>query len=571
LNKAQEYIQGVKSGEIVAGAYIRKAIARHLSDLKRAKKKDFPYYFNETAANFYLSRFDVMKHGKGKWRGQPFNLMPWQAFAVWSAYGWLRKGDNKRRYNKIYIKVARKNAKTEFLAAIGNIGFMFDGAQDPEIYWFATKKDQAKIGWDRQHQMVKQLRKDSRGVARFCDTSKYRIYTNEGNGFVAYLGQDSDTEDGLSPFYGLCDEYHAHKNDGMMNVIESGMGTRDNPMTWIITTAGFNSQGPCAQFEKTCKKILDGAIENERIFALIYDLDEKDDWEDENVWIKANPALPYIDTLQDFLRSEYNKAKTQGKTKEINFKTKNLNIWTTTSSTWIPDETWQQSGIQVNPLALHGRECYGGLDLASTRDLCSLCLFFPAPDAESKHIAMWWHWLPEEEAASREKNDGIPYQQWASEGWISLTPGNVTDHEYIVQTMLELLEVYNIRSIGFDRYGSQQVYLRLSDEGFKMEPFGQGFASMSAPTKEVEKLVFGGLLNHGNNPVMRWQASNVALQMDAAENIKIAKNKSTEKVDGMVALVMAVGEWMDLKQGNDSKYNDEDILIVNLNDPQWRE
>lgn len=565
MNKAQQYIEGVLGGDIVTGKYIRSAVQRHVDDIERSKSDEFEYTFNEKLGQWYLDKFKVFRHGKGKWRGQPFNLMPWQAFAVYSAYGWERKSDKKRRFKKVYIKVARKNAKTEFLAAIGNIGFLFDGAVDPEIYWFATKKDQAKIGWDRQQQLVKQLRNDSKAVSKYCDTSKYRIFTNEGNGFVSYLGQDSDTEDGLSPYYGLCDEYHAHKNDGMMDVIESGMGTRDNPMTWIITTAGFNSQGPCARFEKTCKKILDGAIENEAIFALIYDLDEKDDWEDEKNWIKANPALPYIDTLPDFLRGEYQNAKTQGKTKEINFKTKNLNKWTTTSSTWIPDDVWRKAGSRIDMGGLKARECYGGLDLASTRDLCSLCLFFPAEE-DGEHIALWWHWLPEEEAEIREKNDGIPYLQWANDNWITITPGNVTDHGFIIQQMLELLEVYNIRSIGFDRYGSQQVFLSLKDEGFVMEPFGQGFASMSAPTKEVEKLVFGGKINHGNNPVMRWQASNVALQMDAAENIKIAKNKSTEKVDGMVALVMAVGEWMDLRETNESKYNEEDLFIFDPNE-----
>jgi phage terminase large subunit-like protein len=469
--------------------------------------------------------------------------MPWQAFATYCAYGWVRKSDRKRRFNKIYIKVARKNAKTEYLAGIGKIGFIFDGEQDPEIYWFATKKDQAKIGWDRQKEMLKQLRKDSKLATKYCDVSTYRMYTKVGNGFVNYLGQDSDTEDGLSPYYGLCDEYHAHKTDDMMNVIESGMGTRANPMTWIITTAGFLSNGPCALFEKVCKQILDGALENDNIFPLIYDLDEGDDWEDEKNWKKANPSIEYIDTMRDFLRSAYRKAKTQGKTSEINFKTKNLNIWSTTFSTWIPADKWIEAGTDFDVSELEGKSCYGGLDLASTRDLCSLCLYFP----EDKK-AIWWHWVPEEEAIQRERNDGLPYRQWANDGWINLTPGNVRDDDSIINDIIKAVAPFYLESLAFDRYGANNIAPKLSDAGMEVNPFGQGFVSMSAPTKQIERLIFMNELDHGNNPVMKWQCSNVAIQQDPAENIKIAKNKSTEKVDGMVALAMAIGESMSSSQ-----------------------
>lgn len=542
MSKAKEYIEGVMSGDIVTGKYIKLAVKRHLDDIERSRSDSFAYEFDEKRAQWYVDRFNFFRHGKGKWRGKKFNLMPWQAFATWVPYGWVRKKDKKRRFNKVYIKVARKNAKTEYLAGIGKIGFIFDREQDPEIYWFATKKDQAKIGWDRQKELMKQLRNDSKTVSRYCDFSTYRMYTKQGNGFVNYLGQDSDTEDGLSPYYGLCDEYHAHKTDDMMNVIESGMGTRANPMTWIITTAGFLSNGPCAMFEKVCKQILDKSLDNERIFPLIYDLDEDDDWEAPQNWRKANPSYDYIDTMPDFLQSEYEKAKTQGKTKEVNFKTKNLNIWSSTFSTWIPADKWDEAGTDFEAMQLHGRTCFGGLDLASTRDLCSLCLYFPG---EKK--ALWWHWLPEEEAEQREKNDGIPYRQWAADGWITLTDGNVRDDDRIIKDMLEILADFGLVSLAFDRYGANNIAPKLDDGGITVNPYGQGFVSMSAPTKEIERLIFMNELDHGNNPVMKWQCSNVAIQTDPAENIKIAKNKSTEKVDGMVALAMAIGESMNEK------------------------
>ena len=542
MNLAQQYISDVLGGNITVSNRIVQAVQRHENDLERSKTKEYSYRFDEVLAARYLNLFRVFKYGKGKWRGKSYQLTPWQAFAVWGAYGWIRKTDGKRRFNKIYIKVARKNGKTEFLGCIANIGFALDGEQDPEIYWFATKKDQAKIGWDRQKQMLLQLRKDSKAIAKYCDTATYRIYTKTGQGFASYLGQDSDTEDGLSPYYGMCDEFHAHKSQDMMNVIESGMGTRENPMTWIITTAGFNSTGPCAQFEKICKQILDGTIENERMFMLIFDLDKDDDWEDPAVWEKANPSMRYIDTLPDFLQSAYETAKTQGATKEVNFRTKNLNIWSSTFSTWIPADKWDEAGTDFEKDDLAGIKCWAGLDLASTRDLCSFCLYFPD---EAK--AIWWHWLPEDEAKQREKNDSIPYTQWAKDGWIKLTQGNVRDDKIIIQDIKTIAEAFGIQSIAYDRWGAANIVITLTESGAKMEAFGQGFASMSAPTKAIERLIFSNKLNHGNNPVMRWQASNVAIQMDPAENIKIAKNKSTEKVDGMVALAMAIGESMDKK------------------------
>jgi phage terminase large subunit-like protein len=217
--------------------------------------------------------------------------MPWQAAILYLAYGWRRKKDHKRRFVKVYIKVARGNAKTEFLAGVGNIGFFFESEKDPQIYWVATKKAQAAIGFGRQKTMAQRLRRDYVEVAEMCDTSVARIYETKGVGYVTYLGKDSKTEDGFSPLYGLIDEYHAHPNDDMIHVIESGMVKRESPMTWIITTAGNNPQCPCAEFEKRAKQMLQGDMLNEQLLAFIYDLDEGDDWQDQNVWAKANPAM----------------------------------------------------------------------------------------------------------------------------------------------------------------------------------------------------------------------------------------------------------------------------------------
>lgn len=284
--RAETYIQQVRDDKIIVGKTIKQAIQRHLNDLKASKKKDYPYFFSPTHAQMAIEAFELQRLAFGEHTDEPFVLMPWQATILYMAYGWRRKSDHCRRFLKVYIKVARGNAKTEFLAGVGNIGFFFESAKDPQIYWVATKKDQAKIGFGRQKTMAERLRRDYVEIAEMCDTSVARIYETKGVGYVTYLGKDSKTEDGFSPLYGLIDEYHAHPNDDMIHVIESGMVKRASPMTWIITTAGTNPNSPCAEFEKRAKQMLAGDMKNDQLLAFIYDLDEGDNWQD--------PALSLI-------------------------------------------------------------------------------------------------------------------------------------------------------------------------------------------------------------------------------------------------------------------------------------
>lgn len=612
-NPALEYINDVLTGKIPVNSYAKKAIERHENDLKRQENANFPYFFDENAGLHPIKVFGILRHGKGKWRGKKYQLMPWWAFVLWSVYGWRHKENpGLLRFTDVYVQVPRKNAKTENMAGVGIYEFAFRGVKDPEIYWFATKKDQSKIGWDRQKEMTRMLRADSPKFARYCDTSTYRIYTNEGLGFVAYLGKDSKGEDGPAPSCGIADEYHAHPTDDMVDVIQTGMGTRDGATMWRITTAGTNIQSPCKRFADYCKQVLDGVLDGDSVFAMIYEMDEGDDWEYENVWAKVNPSAAYVDTLMPYLRDQYAKAKERGGTKLTTFLVKNLNKWETTGEKWLTDEDWMKGGGPLDASALVGRLCFGGLDLASTRDTNALCLFFPAT-ADAPAAALWWFWLPEEEAIRRAKNDGIPYLEWAKEGYIDLTPDNSVDNDRIRLALTgvgpdgkpvnenAIATTYKPESIAFDRWGTSDLVPRLVDDGLKMEPFGQGFGSMSAPTKKLEAMVLSRLyfidvggavkmveksdllpldgedrladlkpgdqvmykdketgrilktkiayisayLQHGGNPVARWHCSNVAIEMNAAESIKINKGKATEKVDGMVALVMAIGQWLD--------------------------
>lgn len=565
MTLAEKYIDDVLKDNIVVGEAIRLQCKRHVAQLEQQKNDSFPFFFDFDSARKVLRFAGISMFGKGRLSGQPFKLEGWQAALLWQAYGWKRKDSGTRKHKQIYVKVARKNGKTEFLSLIGNYGFTLEGftakERDPEIYWAATKKDQAKYGWTIQKSQLGHLIKKSNKVANYAKILTHNIDTKKGTGFVRYLGKDSNTEDGLSPYYGLIDEYHEHSSDEMVNVVISGMGARLSPMLWIITTAGFNPQSSCAQFEKRCYDILRGTIENENILPWVFDLDPDDDWNDKSVWPKANPNLG-VSVSMEFLESQYQDAVTMGADKEANFLTKNLNKWVNAKVTFIRDAVYVANTGAVDYEKLKGKTAYGGLDLASTDDTTSYCLYFPVQDGLEKPVAIWQYFIPGDNVRDRVRRDAVPYLDWIREGWITTTPGNVTDYNYIKKHILESFEKYNISSVGFDRWNASQLVIDLIDEGLPFEKFGQGFGSMNAPTKEYQRLQLTGEILLEDNPVSRWQNSNISIKMDPAANIKIDKQKSSERVDGMVSLVMAIGEKMDKHNDSGSVYDERDVIII---------
>lgn len=545
IQAKDEFISNAMNPDSVVSEFVRMAVKRHESDLKEVvENPDFLYYFDDEASKHVLSVFCNFKFAQGKWARSKFELHGWQAFVLWVAYGWKRKDNNWRRFEKVYIKVPRKNGKTEFMAGIGMYGQSFDRYdQDRQVFWFATKKDQAAIGFKKQKSMASLLMLDSPTYASKVKITQYRISDRESAGFTVYLGKDSKTEDGHDPFYGLCDEYHAHPNNDMLDVIESGMGARDSPMIWIITTAGTNPEGPCATFERTCKQILRGVIQNDAVLPLIFDLSENDDWEDERNWAKVNPSLGVSPKIE-YLRSQYQKAKTQGITARNNFLTKNLNVWVKSLNQWMLDDVWMKHAAPIITDELNGRLCFGGLDLATTSDIAALILEFPPENEGEKTQILCRFWCPEDSAMKRSKLDGVPYLQWANDGYLTLTPGNVTDYNFIKKEILELAEKYYLHSVGYDPYNSSQLVIDLMEEGLLFEKFSQRAVVMSAPINDMERLILTGEYNNGLNPVLRWMCSNTVTETSAEGNIRFDKKRSTEKIDGMVAAAMAHGQRM---------------------------
>lgn len=547
--RAARYEQYVLDEANPVSSWIRKAVRMQQADRERIPDEDFEFYFDDEAANHVIDVFGLLQFSQGRWSATNFELSDWQLYILWCAYGWKKKADGLRRYNQIYIKVARKNGKTEFLSGVGIYGQFFDPYEkDAQIYWFATKKDQAAIGFNRQKTMSSLLVRKSAMYATMVRHYQYSISGREDKSFTKYLGQDSSSEDGHSPFYGLCDEYHAHPTDGMLNVIESGMGSRQSPMTWIITTAGTNPDGPCAQFERRLKQGLDGIVELHAELPFIFDLDEGDDWQDETVWAKCNPNLG-VSVSIEFLRAEYMKAKTQGVAKRMNFQTKNLNIWLKAHTEWIGADVWKSNAgpMNVDELreSLKGRLCFGGLDLALVSDLSVLSLCFP-PEKEDEPVKfLCWAWCAEQTAFRRAELDAVPYLEWSEAGYMELTPGNVTDFNYIKANILELCKEFQIHSIGYDPHAATHIVTDLKDEGVDMEEYTQNQTNMSPPTKLFERAVIDQGVEHGGNPVLAWCISNVQIKTYPNGNIMMDKGASSEKIDAAVSTVMSYGQWQE--------------------------
>lgn len=512
--------------------FVQKAIDRYYYDLNRTD-----IYMDWSKAAFAVNFIESLNHVDGT----PFILELWQKFIIGNLFGWYNK-NGSRRFKTSYIEVPRKNGKTALAAAICLIGLVADTREDAQIYTCATTRDQASLCYKAAKQMAQKSWLIEENQIRVKQYECFNISNGYEAAILKALSSDSVTLDGLKPYIAVIDEYHAHKTDEVYNVVKSGMGATINPLLFTITTAGFDKNLPCYNERKYCLDVLSKKLKDDSLFAMVFSVDENDDWQDLKTWKKANPNLGVSVNL-DFLKAELVSAKNDG-SKEINFKTKYLNIWTDTATTWIADETWVASGHNFDPKLLDGRECFGGMDLSKSQDFSSLVLNFPPIGNETDFKQLYFFWIPEEVAKERHKRNYHNYVNWSKMGLITLTNGNVIDHQLIRNDINKLAEKYKIQHINYDAVFATTLVTELTDDGIKLHPFRQGFMSMAAPTAELERLVISGLLNHGNNEVIRWMASNVLILRDASGNMKVDKSKPENKVDGIVSNIMAVAAYM---------------------------
>src|SRR5262245_30696180 len=546
------YARAVISGRIATNSLVKQACARHFRDISTGKHRGLRY--SATLARWAIQFFRNLSHSKGQWAGHPFELAPWQAFIIGSLYGW-RRADGTRRFRTAYIEIPRKNGKSTLAAGLALLLGFFDDEPGAEVYTTATKKDQARIVFEEARRMVLRSRAIQGQVVAKVNVLHDAALTGCK---LEPLGADSDSLDGLNIHGAIVDELHAHKTRGMVDVLETGTGSRRQPLIFYITTAGFDRESVCWEHHQFAAMVLDSAEAlDDTLFAFIAGADPGDDWQDPAVWTKANPNLG-VSVMRDDLERKVQRAKDMPGAVNA-FRRLHLCEWTEVADRWLELAVWDKGRIPVDRAALRGRPCVAGLDLASTLDTTALVLIFP--DGAGGIDVLPWFWIPDEGLRLRVRRDRVPYDVWRDQGLLEVTPGNVTDYSRVKARIVELLSEFDLREITFDPWQATQLAGELQADGAPMVAFRQGFASMAAPTRELERLILDGKVRHGGHPILRWQASNVAVAQDAAGNMKPDKARSRDRIDGVVALIMALGR-LGVVTGPGSAYSDHRLMVI---------
>jgi phage terminase large subunit-like protein len=532
--KARWYIDGVRSGAIVVNEYQRLAVERHLNDLRDGESRGL--WFDERAAILRIRFIEAFcRHSKGVWAGKLVVLSPWQAFIKWCVYGWKRRRDNLRRFRVAYEEVARKNGKSTDAAGAALVGLVADGEQGAEVYVAATKRDQAKIVHGEAVRMVKR----SPELRAVVQTLRDNLSVAATNSKCEPLGADADTMDGTSPSTAIIDEIHAHPNREVYDKLDTGTGARQQPLIWIITTAGADMASAWGEFRDYAEKVLRGILPDDTFFAFIACADEKDDPWDPVTWWKANPNLG-ISVQYDDLERKANKAKNVPSQRNA-FLRYHLNVPTSMESALIPTGAWDACTDPLDVELLAGQACYGGLDLSRTSDTTSYVLAFPPTPERPKWAVLRWSWLPGEQ-----RNTQLPAViSWIDQGLIVATPTLITDYDAVERVMLDTKERYDIREVCFDQWNATEFAEKkmFGEHGMPMVKFPQNIASYNEPSKRLIELVTEGKLIHGGDPVLRWMAANAVGKEDVNGNlrpIKASKN-SKKRIDAIAALIMAIG------------------------------
>lgn len=553
------YALDIIDGKLVVGKPARLAAERHINDLDRGNERGL--FFDAEAAGHALEFFKFLRHSKGHWAGSVVNLEPWQQFRIGSVFGWMREdpetGAARRRFRTAYNEVARKNGKSTESAGVGLYLMDADGEPGAEVYSAATKRDQAKIVWEEASRMVRR----SPALSKRIKTLALNMHVLETASKFEPLGADADSLDGLNVHGAIIDELHAHKTRQVWDVLETATGSRLEPLIWAITTAGFDQNGICYEVRDYSLDVLEGRIEDDTWFAYIATIDEEDDPFDEDIWIKANPNLG-VSVQWDDMRRLAKKAQ-QIPTALNNFLTKRLNVWTQQETRWIPLDLWDENAGETSAKELierlKGNLCYGGLDLGSVSDLAAWVMIFPWPDSEDVDIIARF-WCPEARLYDESNRYRHQYQAWARNGWLTPTPGRAIDYGYIKQQVIQDAVDYGLVDFNVDRlFQAHQLSLEFLDEGLSVVGMGQGFLSMAAPMSEFERRLLHNKIHHGNNPVLRWMAGNVSVKQDAAGNLKPDKATSQGKIDGIVALVMALDRAMRHETPSTSVYAERGV------------
>ncbi|PXX49008.1 phage terminase large subunit-like protein [Aquitalea magnusonii] len=535
----------VLRGEIVVGQLTMLAVERHYRDLQQGAKRGL--FFSPGHAwhviNYVQGWF---VHIKGPLARQPIMLDGWQLFWTAVIFGWRRASDGCRRFRTGYEEVARKNGKSTWWGPIGSYLWMMDGEGGAEVYSIATTREQAMSVFKPAFDNIKRLRRQSPRLAKsvriFDGANQEKM--SIGESVYKPLPANAESLDGLNPYACLVDELHAHKTREVWDVMESALGARTQPLINAITTAGFILDGICIEIRSYLVRILRGEVQDDSFFGVIYTIDEGDDPFSSENWPKANPSLGSAKTYS-YMEAQAAKAKIMPSAR-ANFLTKDLNVFVGDSLSWFDMLVWDKGKKKFDPCMLQGRECFGGLDLASTRDITAFVLLFPPPpgDEDGEWYVLVWAWVPQAKVDAADQDNGSDYKAWEKQGWLTVTEGDVTDYDPIREVIEQACRDFDVREIAFDTWNSTHLANQLLEKDVPMVKLPQNFAGLSPGAKHLERLVYSKRLRHGGNPLLRWCAGNVTLLMDSNENIKPDKKRSQGRIDPIVALSMAATRAM---------------------------
>lgn len=499
---------------------------------------------NEAAADKAVGFIEALTHVQGVWAGKPFVLMPWQREIIRTIFGTLND-DGSRQYRTVYIEIPRKNGKTELAAAIALYLLFADGELGAEIYGAASDRDQASLVFQRAAQMVRQSQV-LMAASKIIDSTKRIVFPKHGS-FLRAIPADVPGSHGYNAHGIIFDELHVQPNRDLWDALKKSTGTRRQPLIVAITTAGYDRESICWELHEYARKIIEGVIEDPTFFAYIAAAPEDADWKDEAVWYACNPALvhdggklvvggPFRSIGE--MRAEARQAEHMP-TAQNDFLRYYLNRWTQQATRWIDMALWDENGGVIDEEALAGQICYGGLDLSSVRDMTAWVMLFPDDDGGVQIVARFW--CPEARLYADDNRYRDQYQVWTREGWLETTPGNSIDYNYVTAKVLEDAEKFRVKELNIDRlFQGYQVGTALADEDMEVFGFGMGFISMAGPMREFERLLLAHKLNHGNNPILRFNADNIMVKVDAADNKKPDKATSQGKIDGIVGILMGL-------------------------------
>ena len=541
--KGIQYAKDVVSGKILACQWVKLACKRFLDDINSQD-----YYFDENKYNTLTTFTGVMKHYSSGAAGKPFILEPWEDFIICNIFCLYRVDTRRRKYKTAHISVSRKNGKTTLAAALGLFSLIADGEPASSVIMAANSREQAHIDFDAASAFARQLdpRKKSLKVLR------NEIVFQKNNASLKVISADASTGDGLNPSMVILDELHEAVDSKLFDVLRSGQGFREQPLMLSITTAGFRIGGFCNQYEDYCKEILMGQKVDDTLFALLYTLDDGDDWTDESNFIKSNPNLG-VTVKKDWLSEQVNQAK-NSPTLEVGVKTKNLNVWCSSSTTWIPEQYIRRSLMDVDLTEFKNKNnylVYLGFDLAAISDLTAVSIMFVDPETE-EYFFKTWYYLPK--SALDGKYNSELYKMWSSKGFLTLTDSETTDYNYIQNQIVYLYETFDVQGVFFDSWNAQMLVNNLTNLGLPMTAYSQSIGNFNKPTKEMERLVLSDKVRFDNNPITRFCFDNVELKVDLNGNSKPVGDHNAKKIDGVISMLNALGGYLSIVYGNQEAF-----------------